>query len=95
MLRFVFALAVAALLVHVQPAAAKRVALVVGNSAYKHVAVLVNPKNDAESVAAALARLDFDVIMGINLTRPDFVSNPSNVSFAGTTSVTTAEGTVS
>ena len=58
----------------IQPAAAKRVALIVGNSAYQHVPALANPKNDAEAVAAALARLDFEVITGIDLTQPDFVA---------------------
>ena len=41
--------------------AGKRVALVIGNSAYPK-APLTNPKNDAEDVAAALRRLQFDVI---------------------------------
>jgi hypothetical protein len=38
-----------------------RVALVIGNSAYKHAPVLANPRNDAEGMAAALKRLNFDV----------------------------------
>ena len=37
------------------PAAAeKRVALVIGNSAYQHTAPLPNPKNDAVAMAAAI-----------------------------------------
>ena len=39
----------------------KRVALVVGNSAYSGTAVLENPGNDATAVAKELAALDFDV----------------------------------
>jgi tetratricopeptide (TPR) repeat protein len=39
----------------------KRVALVIGNSAYRHVARLPNPGNDAADVAAALARLGFTI----------------------------------
>jgi hypothetical protein len=42
--------------------AAKRVALVIGNSAYQSVPRLPNPINDARAVADALRRLDFVVI---------------------------------
>lgn len=45
----------------------KRVALVIGNSAYEHTTALKNPKNDAKDVAAALRRLGFDVIEGTDL----------------------------
>ncbi len=41
--------------------AQKRVALVIGNSSYKHVSSLSNPKNDADDMAKALERLDFKV----------------------------------
>src|SRR5262249_35081556 len=44
-----------------------RVALVIGNGAYKHAPALTNPKNDAEAVAAALKRLKFEVIAGLDL----------------------------
>ncbi len=40
----------------------RRVALVIGNSAYKAVAPLTNPKNDAAAVAGELTRLGFEVI---------------------------------
>jgi uncharacterized caspase-like protein len=40
----------------------RRVALVIGNSAYKSVAPLANPKNDAAAVAGELTRLGFEVI---------------------------------
>ena len=43
-------------------AAAKRVALVIGNSAYQNAAALPNPVNDGRAVADALRRLDFVVI---------------------------------
>jgi uncharacterized caspase-like protein len=56
-----------ALLIAAPALAEKRVALVIGNSAYKYAPVLANPKNDAEGVAAALKRLKFDVIAGIDL----------------------------
>lgn len=39
----------------------KRVALVIGNSAYRSVAALPNPANDAAAIAAALRRLGFAV----------------------------------
>ncbi|GAB6051222.1 hypothetical protein JCM17960_00420 [Magnetospira thiophila] len=47
--------------------AEKRVALVIGNSAYQHTAKLANPSHDAKAVAAALRRLDFDVVDGYDL----------------------------
>jgi hypothetical protein len=49
----------------VSPAAAeKRVALVVGNSAYQSVSRLENPKNDALLVADTLKRLGFTLVGG-------------------------------
>ena len=50
--------------------AEKRVALVIGNSAYKYAPVLPNPKNDAEAMAAALKTLNFDVALGVDLDKP-------------------------
>ena len=47
--------------------AAGRVALVIGNAAYKHAAVLDNPVNDAHDIAAALEKQNFKVIKGIDL----------------------------
>ncbi|WP_375786377.1 caspase domain-containing protein [Bradyrhizobium sp. Pha-3] len=57
-------LAVAALLLIVcQPAfAEKRVALVLGNSAYRNTAPLANPVNDASVMAATLKNAGFDVV---------------------------------
>src|SRR5205807_1041440 len=42
----------------------RRVALVIGNSAYRHVARLDNPANDAEDMAAVLGQLGFELIDG-------------------------------
>ncbi|MCO5131797.1 MAG: caspase family protein [Xanthobacteraceae bacterium] len=42
--------------------AGKRVALVIGNSAYQHVNRLGNPAHDSESVAATLKTAGFDVV---------------------------------
>src|SRR4029079_3680534 len=56
-------IAAAALLVMCQPAlAAKRVALVLGNSAYQNVAQLTNPVNDSARIAATLKDAGFDVV---------------------------------
>jgi uncharacterized caspase-like protein/uncharacterized protein YgiM (DUF1202 family) len=46
--------------------AAKRVALVIGNSAYENAPFLPNPVNDARAVADALRRLDFVVIEAVD-----------------------------
>src|SRR4051794_17269027 len=53
----------ATLLLICEPAwAVKRVALVVGNSTYKSVPQLLNPANDAASLAATLKGAGFDVV---------------------------------
>jgi len=46
-----------------------RVALVVGNSTYAHIGRLPNPENDAVDMAAALARLGFDVTTELDADR--------------------------
>jgi uncharacterized caspase-like protein len=58
----------ALVLLAVSPAAgAPQVALVVGNTAYEHVAPLVNPAHDAADVAARLKALGFDVELARDL----------------------------
>jgi len=52
--------------------AGKRVALVIGNSAYQHTPKLDNPKNDAADMAAALKQRGFEVIEGIDLDKRGF-----------------------
>ena len=47
----------------------RRVALVVGNGAYRHTAPLANPKADAEAMAAALRRSGFEVVLGLDLDK--------------------------
>src|SRR5262245_42938439 len=47
----------------------KRVALVIGNSAYQYTGALANPRNDAQDVAAALNPLGFRVILGTDLAK--------------------------
>ena len=65
-------IAVAVLLIGMLYSAAfaeKRVALVIGNASYQHTTKLNNPRNDAEDVGAALKRLGFDTIVGLDLTK--------------------------
>lgn len=47
----------------------RRVALVVGNAAYRAAPALPNPGNDAQDMAAALRAVGFDVIEGRDLDR--------------------------
>src|SRR4051812_19084361 len=67
--------AVALLFLMLVPAmvhAEKRVALVIGNSAYVHAGTLANPKNDATDVAAALKKSGFEVIAAFDLNKTAF-----------------------
>ncbi|MCB1461803.1 MAG: caspase family protein [Nitratireductor sp.] len=61
---FVLALTVAG----AQASTGKRVAMVVGNSAYEHAPQLANPSNDAADMASALRSIGFVVIEGQDLT---------------------------
>ena len=73
--RIMLRLAVILLLCLLLPSPAlaeKRVALVVGNSAYQHTAKLANPKNDATDMVAALKKLGFQVLDGFDLDKPSF-----------------------
>jgi uncharacterized caspase-like protein len=74
MVRYVSLLAAIVLqAIAVLPAAAeKRVALVIGNSAYAQAGPLANPANDAAEMAKALTKFGFEVILGINLDRRAF-----------------------
>lgn len=56
-----------------QPAAAeKRVALVIGNSAYTNAGELPNPANDARDMAEALKSVGMEVILGLDLDKRAF-----------------------
>ncbi len=67
---WIAALSVAGFLFSADAALAdKRVAFVVGNSAYKNVAPLPNPAVDAKSMAKLLRNVGFDVVEGSNLSR--------------------------
>jgi uncharacterized caspase-like protein len=52
--------------------AEKRVALVIGNSAYQYAPKLTNPRNDATDIAAALKKDGFQVIEGFDLDKAAF-----------------------
>lgn len=56
----------ASLLMLAEAHAEKRVALVIGNSNYRHVRPLPNPQNDATAVAALLRTSGFDVVEAHN-----------------------------
>jgi uncharacterized caspase-like protein len=49
--------------------AGRRVALVIGNGAYRSAPPLANPINDASDIANALRKLGFEVVEGKNLDR--------------------------
>jgi len=57
---------------HSHAQAAKRVALVIGNSAYVHTPRLENPRNDATDIAAGLRKLGFEIIDGFDLGKTAF-----------------------
>lgn len=65
-------IAAVALLSALPASAQKRVALVIGNSAYAHAGVLANPANDAKDMATALGDLGFEVILGLDLDKRAF-----------------------
>jgi uncharacterized caspase-like protein len=46
----------------------KRIALVIGNSAYENLTGLTNPNNDATDIAAKLKTLRFEVLLGTDAT---------------------------
>ncbi|MEM8975113.1 MAG: caspase family protein [Pseudomonadota bacterium] len=62
--RFIFAtftLGLSLLLVSLPAQSAKRIALLIGNSAYQHSGELENPENDAQLIASALRQAGFEV----------------------------------
>ena len=65
----IFAVFLAGVTLATAAQAENRVALVIGNAAYVNTAPLANPGNDVEDVAAALRRLNFQVIEGRDLDK--------------------------
>ncbi len=70
--RFLIAVLLVQALTILPAAAAKRVALVIGNAAYSQAGPLTNPVNDAADMAKALTGFGFDVILGLDLDRRAF-----------------------
>src|SRR5262249_32756816 len=66
---FVAATVSSALVATADAQAERRVALVIGNSAYQHSAPLGNPTNDAQDLADTLGRLGFEVILAKDLDK--------------------------
>ena len=60
-IKLLIATFIAAVLGLMPAQAEKRVALIIGNSAYSYVPPLTNPKNDATDIKHALERLGFDI----------------------------------
>jgi tetratricopeptide (TPR) repeat protein len=56
----------------------RRVALVIGNSAYQNVPALANPQKDALAIAASLRNVGFEVIMSNDVTREKMVDSLRN-----------------
>jgi tetratricopeptide (TPR) repeat protein len=74
-IRTLCALTLLALVMLVDASAARaesRVALVIGNGAYKTVPALPNPPNDAKDVSQALTSLGFQVTLLVDASRADF-----------------------
>jgi formylglycine-generating enzyme required for sulfatase activity/uncharacterized caspase-like protein len=67
----VWTVAVVFLVVHLLPAGRgeRRVALVVGNAAYRFMPRLPSPKNDAEDVGKSLRELGFETVVATDLDR--------------------------
>src|SRR4051812_35711987 len=63
----------------------KRVALVIGNGAYVHKPRLPNPPLDAQDVAAALKRIDFEVVLGTDLSQAEMQTAAINFARAAKT----------
>jgi hypothetical protein len=74
--RFI-SLCLAVILFALPAAAHKRVALVIGNSAYVHAGALVNTANDERDMGQALQDVGFAVVLGLTWT-----SAPSTLRFA-------------
>jgi uncharacterized caspase-like protein len=68
-------------LVATSASAERRVAMVLGNSAYKYAVALPNPAGDAQAMADLLKSLGFEVVLGVNLGREAMAEKLSE--FAG------------
>ena len=73
-----FALVFAAVLLALPAHAQNRLAFVVGNDAYQNIDTLKKAVNDARAMAQGLQQLGFQVTLGENLKRRDFIERFSN-----------------
>jgi tetratricopeptide (TPR) repeat protein len=55
--------------------AGRRIALVIGNTAYSNVPALANPEKDASAIAASLRNIGFDVVLVTNVTHEQMVKS--------------------
>jgi tol-pal system protein YbgF len=67
-----FAVTLALVAVAAPAKAERRVALVIGNSAYESMGMLPNPLNDAQDIAAALGGMGFNVTLGKDVDEDQF-----------------------
>lgn len=58
----------------VRPGEEVRIALVIGNSNYENAGFLPNPTNDAQAIADKLRELNFEVFLGLDLTKDNLDS---------------------
>lgn len=68
---FILAVIAAALNATGPAYAEKRIALVIGNAAYKHFGTLANPVQDVAGVAETLRAADFEVIEAVDQSHPE------------------------
>ncbi len=68
---FIFVAIAAAWLPAGTALAEKRIALVIGNAAYKHFGTLANPVQDVAGVAETLRAADFEVIEAVDQSHPE------------------------
>lgn len=65
-----------------------RFALVIGNGGYSALPQLPNPPNDAVDMADALSALDFEVVLGLDLSRDEMLKKIGRLTEAAKTSDT-------
>ncbi len=72
--RFLLSLAIAIILA-AGPVAAANKAFIVGNSKYAHTSSLPNPANDAQDLAAKFGALGYQVTLGLDISRAQFLAS--------------------
>lgn len=74
-LRAVVVAAIAVVAAGANPVAAANRAFIVGNAQYAHANQLANPTNDARDLAAKLQALGYQVTLGLDVSRSQFLSS--------------------